>query len=202
LPIELNGVSLSVNGGAAGLYFVGAAEKQINYVMPPGAATGLGTVAINLLDSGGGTDTMFHGLVQVLAGQPDLFTTTVPPGAGGRAIAFNVTNPSTRTTEPFNVTSLDSSGATVPTVIELNLTGVRLATVAEIGITVGTTAIPADQIVLVKSNPAMPGFDIVNFKLPASLAGAGDVPVIVTFTRGGTVNSSRPADTAPKILIN
>src|SRR5262249_22321329 len=34
LPIELNGVSLSVNGAAAGLYFVGNSSKQINFVMP------------------------------------------------------------------------------------------------------------------------------------------------------------------------
>jgi len=38
LPVELNGVSVSVNGGAAGLYFVGDAEKQINFVVPIGAA--------------------------------------------------------------------------------------------------------------------------------------------------------------------
>ena len=34
LPVELNGVSVSVNGAAAGLYFVGNAEKQINFVTP------------------------------------------------------------------------------------------------------------------------------------------------------------------------
>jgi hypothetical protein len=48
----------------------------------------------------------------------------------------------------------------------------------------------------------MPGFDIINFRLPASLAGAGDVTVIVTFTRAGFAVTSRPADTAPKIHIN
>jgi uncharacterized protein (TIGR03437 family) len=199
LPIELNGVSLSVNGAAAGLYFVGNASKQINFVMPAGLPVGLGNVAINVLDSGANTDTLYRGLVQVLVGQPDIFTTT--NDAGGRAIAFNVTDPNTRTPEPFNVTSTDASGNTVPTVIELNVTGVHFAAPAEITVTVGTTAISGASILAVRPNPEMPGFDIINFALPSSLAGAGDVPVQVTFSRSVTT-LSRPADTAPHITIN
>ena len=34
LPVELNGVSVSVNGAAAGLYLVSNADKQINFVVP------------------------------------------------------------------------------------------------------------------------------------------------------------------------
>jgi len=90
-----------------------------------------------------------------------------------------------------------------PTVVELNLTGVRVATKAELSVTVGTTAITGDAIVLLKSNPEMPGFDIINFTLPASLAGAGDVPIFVTFTRSGVATTtSRNDSTAPKIHIN
>ena len=44
LPIELNGVSVSVDGAAAGLYFVGASEKQINFVVPVAVPSGLGVV--------------------------------------------------------------------------------------------------------------------------------------------------------------
>jgi len=200
LPIELNGVSLSVNSYAAGLYFVGNAEKQINFVMPVGLGPGLGNVVINILDAGANTDTIFRGLVQIIPMQPDLFSTT--NDAGGRAIAFNVTNPATRTTEPFNVTSTDASGATVPTVIELSLTGIRAAVLAEVTVTVGTTAITGASIISIQPNREMPGFDIINFQLPASLAGAGDVPVVVTVSRAGVVTSSRPADTAPRITIN
>ena len=39
LPVELNGVSVSVNGAAAGLYSVGNTTKQINFVMPIGLAS-------------------------------------------------------------------------------------------------------------------------------------------------------------------
>lgn len=201
LPVELNGVSLSVNGNAAGLYFVGAAEKQINFVFPTNATSGLGTVAVNILDSGANTDTLLRGLVQVVASQPDIFTST--NDAGGRAVAFNVTNPAARTMEPFNVTSPDASGASVPTVIELSVTGVRSVVPAEITITVGTTVIPVANVLTVKPNPEMPGFDFINFSLPATLVGAGDVPVVVTFARtSAAATSSRPADTAPKIRIN
>jgi WD40 repeat protein len=199
LPIELNGVSLSVNGAAAGLYFVGNDSKQINFVMPIGLTPGVKTVAINVLDNGANTDTLTRGLVQIIAGQPDIFTTT--NGPGGRAAALNVTDPNTRTPEPFNVMSPDATGASVATVIELSVTGIRFAAPADITVTVGTTAITGASILAVRSNPEMPGFDIINFTLPASLAGAGDVPIQVQFSRGITT-TSRPADTAPHITIN
>ena len=199
LPVELNGVSLSVNGAAAGLYFVGNASRQINFVMPIGLSTGVGTVAVNVLNTGANTDTLLRGLVQIVPAQPDIFTTT--NDAGGRAVAFNITNPTARTTEPFSVTSSDGTN-TVATRIELSVTGVRFVQRSEINITVGTTAIAGDQIISVQPNPEMPGFDLITFTLPASLAGAGDVPIQVTFTRGTFSAVSRPADTAPRITIN
>jgi len=191
LPIELNGVSVSVNGGAAGLYFVGNAEKQINFVMPPGTLVGTATVVINILDTGANTDTQLRGLVNVVAGQPDIFTSTAD--ANGRAIARNATN---LTTEPFSITT-DGN----PTVIQLSVTGVRFASRAEITVTVGTTVISGDGIISVTPNRENHGFDFINFALPASLAGAGDVPIQVQFSRGITT-VSRPAATAPHITIN
>ena len=181
LPIELNGVSVSVRGAAAGLYRVSATDKQINFVMPVGLPVGLATVVVNVLDSGANTDTAHRGLVQVLVGQPDIFSTT--GDAGGRAL--------TREPEPFSANQT----------IELQLTGVRFAAPAEITITVGTTTISGAQIVRVSPNLNMAGFDFIQFTLPASLAGAGDVPIQVTFARG-TTTVSRPADTAPHITIN
>jgi uncharacterized protein (TIGR03437 family) len=186
LPIELNGVSLSVNGAAAGLYFVGATNKQINFVVPPGVPVGVRRVAVNILDAGANTDTLIAGLLQVVVGQPDIFTTT--GDAGGRAGARDA---NTLTPEPF----------TVDQTIQLNVTGVHFAAPSEITITVGTTVIPSAQVLAVTPNTNMAGFDIINFTLPASLAGAGDVPIQVQFTRGITTQS-RPADTAPHITIN
>ncbi len=201
LPVELNGVSVSVNGAAAGLYSVGNTTKQINFVMPIGLISGLGTVAVNVLDAGANTDTLHRGLVQVIFAQPDIFTTTAD--AGGRAAAINITNPNTRLAEPFSVTSDDGTGTQVPTKLELTVTGVRFASRTEVSVTVGTTNITGDAIISVQPNREMPGFDIITFTLPASLAGAGDVPIQVTFTRGTQQTAvSRPADTAPHITIN
>jgi len=191
LPIELNGVSVSVNGGAAGLYFVGNAEKQINFVVPPGAASGLANVVVNILDAGANMDTQVRGLVQIVVGQPDIFSST--GDANGRALAVNAT---TGTSEPFSITTNGN-----PTVIQLTVTGVHFASRAEITVTVGTTVITGDGIVSVQPNREMHGFDFINFALPASLAGAGDVPVQVTFSRG-IQTTSRPAATAPRITIN
>jgi uncharacterized protein (TIGR03437 family) len=201
LPIELNGVSVSVDGYAAGLYFVGKDEKQINFVVPIAVPQGLRNVVVNVLDAGANTDTIFRGLIQLIGAQPDIFTTATD-GIGGRAGALNVTNPMTPSAEPFNVTSTDSTGATVPTVIELSVTGVRNVLPSEVTVTVGTTAITGGAIVAVRPNLKMPGFDSILFALPASLAGAGDVPVVVTVSKNGVTTTSRPADTAPHITIN
>ncbi|HYN24334.1 MAG TPA: hypothetical protein VES69_04760, partial [Pyrinomonadaceae bacterium] len=193
LPAELNGVSVSVNGAAAGLYFVGSTSKQINFVVPLGSAPGVATLVVNSRLNGG---TQLRGLLQIVPAQPDLFS------AGGRAAIVNVTNPLARTGEPFTVTSMDGSGMTVPTVLEITLTGVRGVTPAEVKVTVGTTDITGASIVLVKPNLEMPGWDIINFMLPASLANSPDVPVIVTVTRGTAVFSSRPSATAPLVTIS
>jgi uncharacterized protein (TIGR03437 family) len=201
LPVELNGVSVSINGAAAGLYFVGQSSKQINFVVPIGMSTGVKTVVINSRMGGG---TQFKGSILIVAAQPDIFTST--NDAGGRAAVFNVTNPMSPLPEPFSVTSTDGSGATVPTVLEVTLTGARNATAAEVKISIvtasATTDITGDSIVRVAPNREMPGFDIIQFKLPASLAGAGDVPIIVTVTKNGVAFVSRPAASAPHITIN
>jgi hypothetical protein len=186
--VELNGVSVSVGGHAAGLYRVRNADKQINFVVPIGLNQTPATVAINILDAGANTDTLIRGLLQLTSAQPDIFTL-----AANRAAALTTAG----LPEPFNVTT-DGN----PTVISLSVTGVRRATVGEVTVTVGTTAITGASIVSVRPNTNMPGFDIIDFALPASLAGAGDVPVQVTVTKTTATTVSRPPDTAPHITIN
>lgn len=197
LPVELNGVAVAVNGAAAGLYFVGNSPSQINFVLPVGVAAGTTPARVVVNNNG----TVVRGSVQVFAAQPDIFTTTM--GAAGRAIVTNVTNPLNRTAEPFSVTSTDQDGSVVPTVLEISLTGVRAVTASQVTVTIGTTAITGDAILFVGPNLQAPGFDLINVRLPASLAGTGDVPIVVTINIGGVAASaSRPSDTAPHITIS
>jgi len=187
LPIELNGVSISINGAACGIYSVTA--TSISFVVPIGLLANTGTASYPIVINSNGT--VIRGLVAIVPAQPDVFTTT--NGPGGRAIVFNVTNPLTPLMEPFNVTSADGSGTQVPTVLEIHLTGVRNTSPASINVTIGTTVIVASKVILLDQ----PGFEEINITLPATVD-RGDLPLVVTV---GTA-SSRPAATGPKITIN
>jgi uncharacterized protein (TIGR03437 family) len=200
LPVELNGVSVAINGAAAGLYFV--SPGQINFVVPPGLPSTTGTNTLPVVINNNGT--IIRSTIQVVPAQPDLFTQTNAFGSN-RAVALNVTLSSTGTQEPFTVTSLDASGQVVPTVLRLFLTGVRNIRVGQantsITVRIGTTDITGAAIIFVGPSD-MPGTDQIDVRLPASLAGAGDVPVVVTVVTAGQTFTSRPADTAPHIRIN
>lgn len=194
LPIELNGVSVSINGAAAGLYFVGNSSKEIDFVMPPGVSSGVATFVIN------NNGTVIRGIVNIVLAQPDIFSTT--HDAGGRAIICNVTNTSVSgcVLEPFSVTTADSTGAQVPTVLEIHVTGLRKVVASEVTVSIGTTAITASSV---RPNLNLFGEDLITITLPASLAGAGDVPVVVTASRVGAGSfMSRGAATAPLTKIN
>jgi uncharacterized protein (TIGR03437 family) len=193
LPIELNGVTVSINGAAAGLFFVSAGEIQ--FVVPPGltANTGTGTYPVVINNNG----TTIRTTIQILPAQPDIFTITTGFGTN-RASAVNAT---TQTQEPFTVTT---NGAA--TTLSFLLTGVRRITDAsQVTVRIGTIDIVGTTAATspIKIMPTdTPGTDQIDVTLPATLAGAGDVPVIVTITTGGQTFTSRPADTAPRIRIN
>ncbi|HKP47475.1 MAG TPA: hypothetical protein VJT50_12820 [Pyrinomonadaceae bacterium] len=192
-PIELNGVSLSINGAAAGLSFVGNSSKEIDFVVPPGLTPGVATVVIN------NNGTVIRGTLNIIFAQPDIFSST--HDAGGRAVICNVTNTAVSgcVLEPFNVTSANSSGTLVATVLEIHVTGVRGLLPSEVSVTIGTTNIVPSSV---RPNRSLFGEDLITITLPASLAGAGDVPVIVSATRAGTTFQSRGTATAPKTHIN
>jgi uncharacterized protein (TIGR03437 family) len=202
LPIELNGVSVSVNEAAAGLYFV--SPGQINFVVPPGLGPSPSGTPYPVVINNNGTT--IRSTMTIVLAQPDIFTMTNGFGSN-RASVLNVTNPlSAGSPEPFTVTTtyVDSTGATVTaaTILRIFVTGARRITDAsQITVRIGTTDIVGTTATTspIKISPTdLPGTDQIDVTLPASLAGAGDVPVIVTIS--GT--ASRAADTAPKIRIN
>jgi uncharacterized protein (TIGR03437 family) len=198
LPIELNGVSVSIANAAAGLY--GVSPTEINFVVPIGLIPTTGTatypIVINIHNDTALTGTTIRGTLTIQSVQPDIFTTS--NGPLGRAAVCNVTLLTMSCVgEPFSVTSVDATGATVPTVLEINLTGIRFAAKTSVTVRIGTTDITGDNVTFVGPT-GVPGFDKIDVKLPATLAGAGDVPIIVTVG----IITSRPADTAPHITIN
>jgi uncharacterized protein (TIGR03437 family) len=197
LPVELNGVSVAVNGAAAGLYFVGNSPDEIDFVMPIGLAAGPATVVVNSANIGAGT--VFRRNINIVNAQPDIFTTS--NGPLGRAIICNVTNGLSFpcVTEPFSLMSLDAAGMSVPTVLEIHLTGVRNIQSAPtaVQVAIGTTMITATSV---RVNTNMFGEDLITITLPSTLP-PGDHPVVITVTATGGPFSSRPSDTAPKVMI-
>jgi uncharacterized protein (TIGR03437 family) len=214
LPVELAGVSLSINNAAAGLYFVSPTEIQ--FVLPPGLAaqTGVNTSRVVININEGGTVRTVRSMLQIVPAQPDIYSTT--NGPGGRTVIGNATNPLTigiGMPEPFTVTTtyVNGSGQTVtePTLLRVMLTGVR--GIPRSAITVRlvradgtvTDIAPGDQI---PRDPmpidGMPGAFTLDFRLPATLAGAGDVSIIVSVSSGGMTFTSRPVETASRFRIN
>jgi uncharacterized protein (TIGR03437 family) len=203
LPVELNGVSVSVNGAAAGLYFVGDSPSEgINFVMPVGLSTGVATVVVN--DQRNNSGTVFRGFVNIPAAQPDIFTST--NDAGGIAMVCNVTNPAVSgcVMGPFKVTSDDGTGTQVPTKLEIWVTGARFAAAAETKVSFVNGSTTTDIVpTSVRPNTSMFGFDLISITLPASLAGSApiDYKLIVTVTKNGPSFTSRPSATAPQVTI-
>jgi uncharacterized protein (TIGR03437 family) len=208
LPVELNGITVGVGGAAAGLYFV--SPGQINFVVPRGLTAATAPVPVTIFNRN--TGTLIRTSLQLLAAQPDIFTST--GGAGGRAAVVNVTNPCIPpTSEPFAVTTPRPVGSgttgsctsaeteTAPTELLIMLTGIRnLPANSTFTVRIGTVDLTGAAIVSFGPSQT-PGFDQLIVRLPATLAGAGDVPIIVSVVASGQTLSSRPAATAPRITI-
>jgi hypothetical protein len=199
LPVELNGVSVAIQGVAAGLYFVGdTPEEGIRFVVPLGFTTGTASVVIN------NQGTVYRGFLRIVASQPDIHTST--HDAGGDAVVCNVSNPmAILCVGPFQVTSpFDLSGTLAPTRLEIYATGVRNALPAETKVSFvnGTTTIDVVPDA-VRPNPNMLGLDVITVTLPATLAGTApiDYKLIVTVTKTSATTGSRPVATAPQITI-
>ena len=179
LPTALANVGVIVKDAAgssreAQLYFI--SPSQINYVVPD--QTSVGTATVTVTKNG---QTVGSGTIQVAAIAPGLFAAN---GNGqGAASALAVKYPaqtwqSTATcpaagncvTVPFDVGT-----AATPVYLELFGTGIR-GSKSSVTATIGTAAAAATWAVQAQ----YPGMDQVNLLVPTSLAGHGEVGVVLT----------------------
>jgi uncharacterized protein (TIGR03437 family) len=178
LPTTLGGITVNVQDSAgvsrqARLFY--ASSELINYVVPPGTAPGVATVTI-----GSSTGAAF-----VAAQAPALYAAN---GTGtGVAAAFGVRVSSNGTQTPVPAfqcsptcaaTPMNLGAATDTLVVEFYGTGIAgrssLSNVtAQIG---GVNA----TVVYAGAQSQYLGLDQVNVNVPAVLAGAGEVPVVLT----------------------
>ncbi len=197
LPIELGGVTMTINGAAAGLKTV--SQNKITFVAPPGLfPPGANNILYPVVINNNGV--VSKGDITIVNARPDIFTFSPVPAPNGRARIFNITNSVFRT-EPFAVTTVKRKGGVrVPTILRVFLTGAEIVNSANVSIRVGDVTISGTQI-LTNSITREPGVNTFDFTLPPTLNGAGDVPIIITITLNGVAYQSRLDDTAPRFRI-
>jgi len=181
-PATFSGTSVTFtdsNGVARQAPLAYVSPGQVNYIVPDGTASGQATVTVA---SG---QTSYSAAVPIAAIDPGIF---IFGGTNLAAADVDVVSGGTQTYE--NVYSVDSSGALVPAPIDVSQpntevyliiygTGLRGHSSAanSVTVTAGGTNL---TVVYAGAQGQYPGLDQINVLLPPSLAGAGDVMILVT----------------------
>jgi uncharacterized protein (TIGR03437 family) len=196
LPMELSGLTMTIDGVACGLKTVG--QRRIEFVAPPALASSLAGNILPLVINNNGV--VMKGWVTIVPARPDIFRSDMLIAPGGRAKLFNVTNTVFRT-EPFAVRTIKRRGTMlVPTVLRVYMTGMELVAPTLINVRIKDAVISGTNI---KSgaNIVEPGVFTVDFELPASLDGVGDQPIVISVFIEGNTYSSRLDDTTSRVAI-
>ncbi len=200
LPTTLAGTTVRIadaNGveRLAPLFFVSA--QQINYQIPPDVAPGAITVTIT---SGDGS--VSFGIERANSFAPSFFTANasgrgVPAGVGVRVSGgvqtfFAIARLDNSTNPPqFVPEAIDLGAANDQVVLVLFGTGLRRRPdLSGVDVTIGGSRVPADYA---GETPGFVGLDQLNFRLPRTLAGRGEVDV--------TVNSSGVVSNTVRVSI-
>jgi len=197
LPIQLSGVTMTINGFSCGL--VRVSRHRIDFVVPRGLPAAVEGTPYDLVLNNNGT--IMRTQVILVPARPDVYSFEGFEGPGGRAKIFNVTN-RVHTTEPFTVRtrSIRPFGR-VPTKLRIYLTGFnpRIGTgVINVRIGLGT-----NHFLTILSQPeeVEPGIYAQDVELNDDMDGSGDQPVVVIVAINGQVFASRLDDGAPRTLI-
>lgn len=192
LPMELAGVTMTINGVTVGLKTV--SRRQIVFVAPAGIAQDLDNPYPVVINNNG---VIVRGEVTFVASRPDIFRTDANPGLN-RAKIFNVTN-RVFTTEPFTVTTLRyRGGVKVPTRVRLYLTGVEQVLGSAVTVRIGSFTVPGS---IDSPVPVEPGVYTMDFALGPLMDMAGDQPITIFVIAGGTIYQGRLESDAPRVWI-
>jgi uncharacterized protein (TIGR03437 family) len=186
-PGALGGVSVMVKDSAGvtrSAPIQSVYPTQVNYLVPDGTAPGIATVTI-------GTSS---GAAQIDAIGPGLYSMS---GTGqGVAAATAALYAADGTITPQNVFQCNSGGSCTTAPMSLGNTGDQLVVTFygtglrnNRGLSNSSIAIGGARasLLYVGAQPQYPGLDQVNVMVPTSLAGAGEVPVVLTVD-GQTAN--------------
>jgi uncharacterized protein (TIGR03437 family) len=186
LPVRLGGVSLTVKDStgqtyAAPLSYV--SPEQVNFLAPAGLAAG----AVTFTLSNQSVTTSSSGVVWPVV--PRLFSVAASGLAAASTVRVDVPGQAA-----VEVSRCDASGC-IPqgidvndgdVVLELYGTGIRNRTsLADVVVTAAGISLP---VLYAGPQPQFPGLDQVNVRLPANLAGAGLVDIVVAVS-GQTSNA-------------
>ena len=117
LPIQLSGVTMTINGIAVGLKSVSSGE--IVFVAPPAIGSAIAGTVYPVVINVNGTEIKRD--VTIVPTRPDIFTNLPAPGPLGRALATNVTNRCQRLSRS-RPEHQNKGGVKVATVLRLRMT--------------------------------------------------------------------------------
>lgn len=179
LPLTLGGVNVMVGDRPAPLYFV--SPRQVNFVVPAESAAGVWPVRFQ---GGAAPQT---GSVQIGRVAPAVFTANGTPGGPPAGSALRIRADGVRELAP--VAQLDFYGlAYEPAPLDLGPAGDRVYLLlygtgmarrrseASVVVTVGGLRTP---VIYAGPQGEYPGLDQINVELPRSLAGAGELDVVI-----------------------
>ena len=192
LPQSLGGVTLAVTdsaGNTRGADLMYVSSSQINFVVPSGMASGVATFTIT---NGGATPVTTTGAIQSVA--PTLFSMSGDGRgvAAATAVQVSTTNPRLQSAVPV-FQCANSGCASTPITLSSNTTvylslygtGIRNRTsLANVKVNINGTNVP---VLYAGPQSSFEGLDQVNVTLPPSLAGSGEVNVVMTVD-GQTAN--------------
>lgn len=182
LPIQLGNVTVQIKDSAgterlAPLFFI--SPNQINYQVPFGTKSGLASVVVN-----NGS----RNIIDVSKVSPGLFSVDASGRGLGIAVALRLKSNGEQVYEPvvrfdqtqnrFVALPIDLSHAAEQVFLLLFGTGFRgRSTLANVAATIGGTNV---EVLFAGAQGDLAGLDQANLRLPASLAGRGEVSITLT----------------------